>query len=144
LNGVYFLLDAPLPHFDGITPAKTGDTSQAPVAAQLTGSGSASGAEPPLTNEDRTKYGGMFVACGPVNGLLDGDKAREVFLKSKLPVEKLSEIWYETACSQSQLGSVAAASLFAVACSVLTFLLHSIIVIYATVIASYGHLQESR
>ncbi|CAO3563807.1 unnamed protein product [Mortierella alpina] len=86
-------VDAPLPHFDGITPAKTGDTSQAPIAAQLTGSGSASGAEPPLTNEDRTKYGGMFVACGPVNGLLDGDKAREVFLKSKLPVEKLSQIW---------------------------------------------------
>ncbi|KAF9948591.1 hypothetical protein BGZ72_009507 [Mortierella alpina] len=86
-------VDAPLPHFDGITPAKTGDTSQTPIAAQLTGSGSASGAEPPLTNDDRTKYGGMFVACGPVNGLLDGDKAREVFLKSKLPVEKLSQIW---------------------------------------------------
>ncbi|KAF9279068.1 hypothetical protein BGZ68_008147 [Mortierella alpina] len=86
-------VDAPLPHFEGITPAKAGDSSQTPVAAQLTGSGSASGAEPPLTNDDRTKYGGMFVACGPVNGLLDGDKAREVFLKSKLPVEKLSQIW---------------------------------------------------
>ncbi|KAG0247050.1 hypothetical protein BGZ95_009068, partial [Linnemannia exigua] len=35
----------------------------------------------------------MFKACGPVNGLLDGDSAREVFLKSKLPVEKLSQIW---------------------------------------------------
>ncbi|KAF9557074.1 hypothetical protein EC968_007807 [Mortierella alpina] len=86
-------VDAPLPHFEGITPAKPGDSSQTPIATQLTGSGSASGAEPPLTNDDRTKYGGMFVACGPVNGLLDGDKAREVFLKSKLPVEKLSQIW---------------------------------------------------
>jgi epidermal growth factor receptor substrate 15 len=36
----------------------------------------------------------MFMACGPVSGLLDGDKAREVFLKSKLPVDKLSQIWY--------------------------------------------------
>jgi hypothetical protein len=36
----------------------------------------------------------MFMACGPVNGLLDGDNARGVFLKSKLPVEKLGQIWY--------------------------------------------------
>lgn len=100
INPPVYLLDAPLPHFEGITPAKAGDSSQTPIAAQLTGSGSASGAEPPLTNDDRTKYGGMFVACGPVNGLLDGDKAREVFLKSKLPVEKLSQIWYDVACSQ--------------------------------------------
>jgi epidermal growth factor receptor substrate 15 len=85
----HYTIDAPLPHFEGIT---TGDTPAAsistPIAAQNTGS------DPPLTNEDRTKYGGMFVACGPVNGLLDGDKAREVFLKSKLPVETLSQIWY--------------------------------------------------
>ncbi|KAF9919408.1 hypothetical protein BX616_000019 [Lobosporangium transversale] len=82
-------IDAPLPHFEGLTPAKTGDSSSAaaPIATQTTGS------EPSLTNEDRMKYGGMFVACGPVNGLLDGEKAREVFLKSKLPVEKLSQIW---------------------------------------------------
>ncbi|KAF9303273.1 hypothetical protein BGZ74_004073 [Mortierella antarctica] len=78
--------DAPLPHFDGITPAKTGDS---PVTASSTPTGS----EPNVTNDDRTKYGSMFLACGPVNGLLDGDKAREVFLKSKLPVEKLSQIW---------------------------------------------------
>ncbi|KAF9428828.1 hypothetical protein BGZ94_000887 [Podila epigama] len=78
-------IDAPLPHFEGITPAKTGDSSTAPSLA--------TGAEPIVTNEDRAKYGAMFLSCGPVNGLLDGDKAREVFLKSKLPVEKLSQIW---------------------------------------------------
>ncbi|KAG0199169.1 hypothetical protein BGX28_007516 [Mortierella sp. GBA30] len=83
-------VDAPLPHFEGIIP-KTGDASATPITAQLTGSGP--GAEPALTSEDRNKYGGMFIACGPVNGLLEGDKAREVFLKSKLPVEKLSQIW---------------------------------------------------
>ncbi|KAI7819729.1 hypothetical protein BC939DRAFT_459603 [Gamsiella multidivaricata] len=84
--------DAPLPHFEGITPAKTGDSPAtglitAPVAAQITGT------EPSLTNEDRAKYAGMFMGCGPIGGLLDGDKAREVFLRSKLPVDKLSQIW---------------------------------------------------
>jgi len=78
-------VDAPLPHFEGITPESP---ALAPIAAQT------SGPEPVLTDDDRTKYGGMFMACGPVNGLLDGDKAREVFLKSKLPVDKLSQIWY--------------------------------------------------
>ncbi|KAG0344695.1 hypothetical protein BG004_004252 [Podila humilis] len=79
--------DAPLPHFDGVTPAKTGDSPATSSSAV------ASSSEATVTNDDRTKYGSMFIACGPVNGLLDGDKAREVFLKSKLPVDKLSQIW---------------------------------------------------
>lgn len=79
---VSFTIDAPLPQFKGIT-----SSDSAPIAAQNTG------LDPPLTNEDKTKFGKMFVACGPVNGLLDGDKAREVFLKSKLPVGTLSQIW---------------------------------------------------
>ncbi|KAF8977281.1 hypothetical protein BGZ46_007505, partial [Entomortierella lignicola] len=82
--------DAPLPHFEGITPAKISSpvaTHLSPLSAQNTGS------EPTLTADDKNKYGGMFVACGPVGGLLEGDKAREVFLKSKLPVDKLSQIW---------------------------------------------------
>ncbi|KAF9919991.1 hypothetical protein FBU30_010287 [Linnemannia zychae] len=84
--------DAPLPHFEGITPARSSDSplvgaSQTPVASHSTGS------VPTITEADRTKYAGLFMSCGPVNGLLDGDKAREVFLKSKLPVDKLSQIW---------------------------------------------------
>ncbi|KAF9345162.1 hypothetical protein BGX26_003457 [Mortierella sp. AD094] len=63
-------------------------TNLSPIAAQNTGS------EPTLTNEDKSKYGGMFVACGPIGGLLEGEKAREVFLKSKLPAEKLGQIWF--------------------------------------------------
>ncbi|KAG0000479.1 hypothetical protein BGZ80_004531 [Entomortierella chlamydospora] len=79
--------DAPLPHFEGISPGSPVATNLSPIAAQNTGS------EPTLTNEDKNKYGGMFIACGPVGGLLDGEKAREVFLKSKLSVDKLSQIW---------------------------------------------------
>ncbi|KDQ13131.1 hypothetical protein BOTBODRAFT_56212 [Botryobasidium botryosum FD-172 SS1] len=48
---------------------------------------------PPLTPEDRAKYLRLFVTCGPSNGLLAGEKARDVFIKSKLPIEKLGQIW---------------------------------------------------
>ncbi|EJD02096.1 uncharacterized protein FOMMEDRAFT_124323 [Fomitiporia mediterranea MF3/22] len=48
---------------------------------------------PPLTPEDKSKFLRLFLGCGPVNGLLNGDKARDVFVKSKLPFEKLSHIW---------------------------------------------------
>ncbi|KAI9446621.1 hypothetical protein H4582DRAFT_2116972 [Lactarius indigo] len=48
---------------------------------------------PPLTVQDKAKFARLFNGCGPVNGLLSGEKAREVFVKSKLPVEKLSQIW---------------------------------------------------
>ncbi|KAF9130627.1 hypothetical protein BGX30_013435, partial [Mortierella sp. GBA39] len=48
--------------------------------------------DPTISESDRTKYANMFMAIGPVGGLLDGDKVREVLLKSKLPVDKLSQI----------------------------------------------------
>ncbi|KAG0210500.1 hypothetical protein BGX33_004853 [Mortierella sp. NVP41] len=84
--------DAPIPHFEGITPAKTGDSplsgsASTPVISHSTGS------DPTISNEDRIKYANMFASCGPVNGLLDGEKAREVLMRSKLPLEKLGQIW---------------------------------------------------
>ncbi|KAI0057121.1 hypothetical protein BV25DRAFT_1863870, partial [Artomyces pyxidatus] len=48
---------------------------------------------PPLTPQDKAKFSRLFNSCGPVNGLLNGDRARDVFVKSKLPMEKLSQIW---------------------------------------------------
>lgn len=48
---------------------------------------------PPLTPQDRARFNKMFQSCGPVDGLLSGDKARDMFVKSKLPVETLSQIW---------------------------------------------------
>ncbi|KAF8941660.1 hypothetical protein BGZ47_007294 [Haplosporangium gracile] len=49
--------------------------------------------EPTVSDEDKAKYARIFAACGPTNGFLDGEKSREVFLMSKLPVDKLGEIW---------------------------------------------------
>lgn len=48
---------------------------------------------PPLTPQDKAKFTRIFQGCGPINGLLSGDKARNVFVKSKLSVDKLSHIW---------------------------------------------------
>ncbi|EMD31714.1 hypothetical protein CERSUDRAFT_100179 [Gelatoporia subvermispora B] len=45
------------------------------------------------TPQDTAKFLKLFLQCGPANGLLSGEKARDVFVKSKLPVDKLSQIW---------------------------------------------------
>lgn len=68
----------PLPTFAGHQP---------PISAQTTGS------LPPLTAADRAKFTKIFVGCGPQNGLVSGDKARDVFLKSQLNYDKLGQIW---------------------------------------------------
>lgn len=41
----------------------------------------------------RAKYDGQFTALGPVGGFVSGAKARELFLKSGLPNDKLGSIW---------------------------------------------------
>ncbi|KAF5324862.1 hypothetical protein D9611_004533 [Ephemerocybe angulata] len=48
---------------------------------------------PVLTPQDRDKFQNIFRRAGPVNGLLSGDKARDIFLKSKLPTDQLIQIW---------------------------------------------------
>ncbi|KAF8964114.1 hypothetical protein BDZ97DRAFT_2058743 [Flammula alnicola] len=48
---------------------------------------------PPLTTQDKAKFQNMFSKYGPANGLLSGDKARDIFVKSKLSNEQLLKIW---------------------------------------------------
>ncbi|KAI0340680.1 hypothetical protein BDW22DRAFT_391777 [Trametopsis cervina] len=85
-------------HKPGAPPSIEG--LNAPLSGQLTGRSAArspppgpSSALPPLTPQDKTKFTKLFLGYGPQNGLLPGDKARDVFVKSKLPVDKLSQIW---------------------------------------------------
>ncbi|KAF8184982.1 hypothetical protein K438DRAFT_1766106 [Mycena galopus ATCC 62051] len=80
----------PLPTITGITP----------VVAHGTGASSASRAKSPqpglpqFTPQDRAKFQNMFLKSGPgPDGLLSGEKAQEVFVKSKLPNETLGLIW---------------------------------------------------
>lgn len=46
-----------------------------------------------IAEQDKTKYARMFMNAGPQDGLLDGEKARDIFIKSNLPFEKLGQIW---------------------------------------------------
>ncbi|KAJ7179440.1 hypothetical protein C8R46DRAFT_1073777 [Mycena filopes] len=50
-------------------------------------------AVPPFTPGDRAKFHRLFATSGPVDGLIDGGRARAIFAKSKLPEDTLSRIW---------------------------------------------------
>ncbi len=90
----------PYPSFSGQAPPPP----QAPLSEQTSGqrpppppvpvSNTGGGAVPPLTPADRTKFTRIFVGCGPQNGLVSGDKARDVFVKSQLGYDKLGQIWW--------------------------------------------------
>ncbi|KAG9303897.1 hypothetical protein G9A89_005807 [Geosiphon pyriformis] len=78
--------DAPLPHFEGIPVEpinKQNNSSDLPLGSQ----------NYHISNIDREKYKAMFDSLNPKNGVLDGEKAQAIFVRSKLPVEKLSQIW---------------------------------------------------
>lgn len=70
----------PLPQFEGFNPDATESTA---AAAQV------------ITAAEREKYLGIFRVHQPVDGLIDGEKAKSIFLKSKLPPDVLGKIWYE-------------------------------------------------
>lgn len=47
----------------------------------------------PISPADRSRYMRIFANSNPRGGLIDGDKAKEIFVKSKLPFDKLGAIW---------------------------------------------------
>lgn len=74
----------PLPQFEGFNP----DGTESPEAQVI-------------TPDEREKYLGIFRVHQPVDGLLDGEKAKSIFLKSKLPPDVLGRIWYEWIVARS-------------------------------------------
>lgn len=46
-----------------------------------------------ITSEDRQKYLRIFQGSDPTDGLINGDKAMKILMRSKLPVSLLSQIW---------------------------------------------------
>ncbi|KAJ7283472.1 hypothetical protein C8J57DRAFT_736117 [Mycena rebaudengoi] len=48
---------------------------------------------PPFAPEDRPKFQNVFLNGSPTNGLIEGERAREIFMKSKLAPEVLSQVW---------------------------------------------------
>ncbi|WVQ93539.1 hypothetical protein IAU59_000614 [Kwoniella sp. CBS 9459] len=79
----------PPPAQSAIQPQLTGQAIQ-PLSAHSTGSVTRL---PPLTSADRAKFTRLFAGAGPSNGLVNGDKARDMFLKSNLGYDKLGQIW---------------------------------------------------
>ncbi|CUA75872.1 EH domain-containing and endocytosis protein 1 [Rhizoctonia solani] len=84
----------PLPTIKGIPIPGVSSNPGSPMPRSPPPSLPARPVIPPLTPEDRQKFLRMFFQSGPANGLLSGDKARDLFVKSKLPTEKLSQIWH--------------------------------------------------
>ncbi|CAE6413784.1 unnamed protein product [Rhizoctonia solani] len=84
----------PLPTIKGIPIPGVSSNPGSPMPRSPPPSLPARPVMPPLTPEDRQKFLRMFIQSGPANGLLSGDKARDLFVKSKLPTEKLSQIWH--------------------------------------------------
>ncbi|QRV89588.1 calcium binding protein [Ceratobasidium sp. AG-Ba] len=81
----------PLPTIKGIPipGVSSNPGSPLPLAPSLP----ARPAMPQLTPDDRQKFLRMFFQSGPANGMLSGEKARDLFLRSKLPTDKLGQIW---------------------------------------------------
>ncbi|ODN96331.1 hypothetical protein I350_08357 [Cryptococcus amylolentus CBS 6273] len=83
----------PLPTFPtgpkpSAQPPLQAQTTGQPLSANVTGQGF-----PPISPADRAKFTRLFAGAGPANGLLSGDKARDMFVKSGLSYEKLGKIW---------------------------------------------------
>ncbi|KAI7906003.1 uncharacterized protein BX663DRAFT_428252 [Cokeromyces recurvatus] len=55
----------------------------------------------PITKAEREKYISIFKVHQPVNGVLDANTAKSIFLKSNLSMETLSQIWYLADVRQS-------------------------------------------
>ncbi|KAJ3176338.1 hypothetical protein HDU87_005380 [Geranomyces variabilis] len=46
-----------------------------------------------ITSEERDRFSAAFASCGPVDGTVSGDAARDLFMRSTLPVDQLGRIW---------------------------------------------------
>ncbi|OAC97897.1 hypothetical protein MUCCIDRAFT_117395, partial [Mucor lusitanicus CBS 277.49] len=75
-------------------------TAPSPLVSHTSAPSSAT-ASAPITSAEREKYANIFKVHQPVNGVLDANTARNVFIKSKLSMETLSQIWYLADVRQS-------------------------------------------
>lgn len=81
----------PFPSFEGIqfpTPPPPPPVSTTPIPSNRV---------PPLGPAERERYRNMFANTGARDGLLDGEQARTIFLRARLPNETLGQIWYTSA-----------------------------------------------
>ncbi|KAH8555774.1 hypothetical protein BGW37DRAFT_418319 [Umbelopsis sp. PMI_123] len=79
----------PLPQFDGVTISNSPRLSS-PFQISNEEAHSSTGE---ISANAREKYSKMFLMAHPVNGVLDADSARNIFMKSNLSVDQLAQIW---------------------------------------------------
>ncbi|SCZ96092.1 BZ3500_MvSof-1268-A1-R1_Chr8-1g09998 [Microbotryum saponariae] len=82
------------------TPSRPSTSALSPLQAP----NKAGGPGTSVTNDEKLRYATLFSNSGPVAGLLDGEKARDIFIKSKLPFETLGQIWH---VGNSSIGNLA-------------------------------------
>jgi epidermal growth factor receptor substrate 15 len=86
----------PLPEFDGrARPDTTVIAPSSPIAAPAPrqgDAGSPGSRVPTLSPADRQRFVSLFEKSAP-GGVLDGEQARSIFLKARLPNETLGQIW---------------------------------------------------
>jgi epidermal growth factor receptor substrate 15 len=80
----------PFPVFEGVqvsmpAPPQTPQAPSTPVMGNRI---------PPLGAGERERYRNMFANTGAQNGLLEGEQARTIFLRARLPNEVLGQVWY--------------------------------------------------
>ena len=81
----------PFPVFEGIqlpTPPPPPPAPSTPIPSNRV---------PPLGPAERERYRNMFANTSAKDGLLDGEQARTIFLRARLPNETLGQIWYTPA-----------------------------------------------
>lgn len=83
-----------------VTPSRMGTlspqgTGTAPhPALSNTNTGTNTGPLPPLTSSDLTQFTRLFSSLSPSpKGTISGPQAQSIFLKSRLPVETLADVW---------------------------------------------------
>lgn len=86
---IYATTVVPLPQFDAVAPSPV----TTPLLSNDTPSLADAAAAQPITTAEREKYSNIFRVHQPINGVLDANTAKSVFLKSKLPMDTLSQIW---------------------------------------------------
>ncbi|SPO30083.1 related to EDE1 protein involved in endocytosis [Ustilago trichophora] len=82
----------PPPTMEGVNLPLTAQFSASPSGAAAAAATNMPGVIE-IKPEDRARYTRIFANSGPVGGLIDGDRAKEIFVKSKLPFDKLGAIW---------------------------------------------------
>ncbi|KAI9495596.1 hypothetical protein BDB00DRAFT_812577 [Zychaea mexicana] len=84
----------PLPQLDGVpvqTPPPVLNTNRpTPASPNLQANNSGNDA---ILPEERNKYINIFQSSGQVDGILQADKARDIFLHSNLPPATLHQVW---------------------------------------------------